>query len=147
MAFPLSGETCGSGEGPQFCFPLPSIVWLGGPGVAESLSPNRGKQPGWARHAVGGIPDCTRRVGGCTCACVPQRHGGQLALLEDSSLISSTRRSKPQGVGRPGKQYSLSFEDVIIFEAAFTSVMGEWSRRPHGCEEVPPAVLPVCSRP
>lgn len=79
---------------PAFC-----TAGLGGPGVAVSPSPNRGKQPGWARHAVD-VPDCTPSVGGCTCVCAPQRHGSQLARLENSSLISSARRSKLQGVGR-----------------------------------------------
>lgn len=98
--------------------PLPFAfhsVGLSGPGVAESPSPDRGKQTGWARHAVGGVPDCTRSVGGCTCVWVPRTHGSQLARLEESLL--TTRSSKLRGVGRSGKQYSLSFGDVIIFEA------------------------------
>lgn len=68
-----------------------------------------------------------------------------MALLEDSSLISSTRSSKLRDVGRSEKQYSLSFRDVIIFEAFSLQGWVKGLKRPHGCEEVPPAVLPVCS--
>lgn len=127
--WPSPCPTCGPGEGPltvlhpsAFC-----RVGLGGPGVAESSSPNRGKQPGWARHESAS-QTAPRHVGGCTCVCVPQRHGGQLARLVDSSLISGAVR-KLQGVGRSGKQYSLNFGDVTVFEAAFPSVMDEGSKK------------------
>lgn len=57
----------------------------------------------------------------------------------------STRSCKLRGVGRSGKQYSLSFGDVIIFEAFSLQGWVKGLQRPHGCEVVPPAVLPVCS--
>lgn len=69
--------------------------------------------------------------------CVPQRHGSQLARLENSALVSSTRSFKLHGVGRSGKQYSLSFGDVIIFEAFSLQGWVKGLQRPRGCEVVP----------